>query len=46
MVGWPTSRSRLNPFEAHLGQIERVDKYVDHANRITLINEIIEAFGQ
>ena len=46
MVRWPASRRRLNPFEAHLGQIERIDKHVDHANRVALVNEIIEAFGQ
>ena len=34
-------RSKLN-----LGQIERIDKHVDHANRVVLVNEIIEAFGQ
>ena len=34
VVRRPTSRRRLNPFEAHLGQIERIDKYVDHANGI------------
>ena len=34
------------PLKAHLSQIERIDKHVDHANRIALVNEIIEAFGQ
>jgi hypothetical protein len=33
------------PLEAHLGQIERVDKHVDHANRVTLGNEISKSFG-
>jgi hypothetical protein len=46
MVRRPTSCRRLNPFEAHLGQIERFDKRIDHANRVALINEIVEAFGQ
>jgi hypothetical protein len=32
---------RLNPLEAHLDQIERVDKRIDHPSRITLVNEII-----
>jgi hypothetical protein len=32
--------------KAHLSQIERIDKHVDHANRVALVNEIIEAFGQ
>ena len=46
MVRRPTGCRRLDPFEAHLSQIERIDKHVDHANRVILINEIIEAFGQ
>jgi hypothetical protein len=33
-------------FKAHLGQIERIDKRIDHSNRVVLVNEIIEAFGQ
>ena len=46
MVRRPASCRWLNPLEAHLGQIERIDKHIDHPNRITLVNEIIEAFGQ
>ena len=46
MVRWSTSCRWLNPLEAHLGQIERTDKHIDHPNRITLVNETIEAFGQ
>jgi len=46
VVRWPTSRRRLHPLKAHLSQIERIDKYVDHANRVALVNEIIEAFRQ
>jgi hypothetical protein len=46
VVRGPTSRRRLHPLKAHLGQIERIDKHVDHANRVALVNEIIEAFGQ
>jgi hypothetical protein len=38
----PTCCRRLNLLEAHLGQIERVDKHIDHANRIALVNEILE----
>ena len=34
------------PFKAHLGQIERIDKHVNHANRVAIVNEVIEAFGQ
>jgi hypothetical protein len=46
MVRWPTSCRRLRLLKAHLSQIERIDKYVDHANRVALANEIIKAFGQ
>jgi hypothetical protein len=46
MVRRPTGCRRLHSFEAHLGQIERIDKHVDHANRIIFVNEIIEAFRQ
>src|ERR1700749_4462073 len=46
MVRRPTSCRRINPFEAHFGQIECIDKRIDHANRVALVNEIIEAFGQ
>jgi hypothetical protein len=46
LVRRPTSRRRLNPLKPHLGQIERIDKHIDHANRVTIVNEIIEAFGQ
>jgi hypothetical protein len=46
VVRRPTRCRWLNPFEAHFSQIERIDKRIDHANRITLVNEVIEAFGQ
>jgi hypothetical protein len=46
VVRRPTRRRWLNPVKAHLGQIERVDKPIDRANRVALVNEIIKAFGQ
>ena len=46
MVRRSTSRRRLHSREAHLGQIERIDKHVDRTNKIALINEIMEAFEQ
>src|SRR4051794_33361353 len=46
MIRRPACCRRLNPLKSHLGQIERIDKHVDHANRVALINEIVEAFGQ
>ncbi len=46
MTGGPPGRRRLHSIEPKFGQIERVDKSVDDANRIALVDEIIEAFGQ
>ena len=46
MVRRSTSCRWLNPLETHLGQIERTDRHIDHPNGITLVNEIIETFGQ
>lgn len=46
MIRRPASRCRRNSTEAHLGQIKRIDKLVDRANRVVLVNEIIEAFMQ
>ena len=46
MVRWPTSRRRLHPLKAHLSQIERIDKHVNNANGVVIVNEVIEAFGQ
>ncbi|MBB4258098.1 hypothetical protein GGD64_002110 [Bradyrhizobium sp. CIR3A] len=46
MVRRPTGARRLRNLKAHLGQTERSDKYVDHANRVALANQVIEAFGQ
>jgi hypothetical protein len=45
MIRRTPRRRRVHPNETHLGQIERI-KHVDHANRVILVNEIIEAFGQ
>ena len=46
MVGRPTGRRRLHSIEPKLGQIEHTEEGVNQANRIALVNEIIEAFGQ
>jgi hypothetical protein len=35
MIGRPSSCRRLHPLEAHLGQIQRIDKHVDNANAET-----------
>ena len=46
MIGGPARCFRHNALEPKLGQIERIDKRVDRANRIALIDPLIEAFGQ
>ena len=46
MIGGPSRRCRLDPIKAQFSQIESSDEGVDHANRIALVDEIIEAFGQ
>ena len=46
MIGRPAGRRRLDPVEPELGQIERIDERVDHANRIALVDQVIEAFRQ
>ena len=46
MIRRPTCRRRRNPLKAHLRQIQRIDKHVDHANWVVLVNKIIKAFGQ
>ena len=38
--------SWLNTVKAQLTQIERIDKDINHANWIALVDEIIETFGQ
>src|SRR2546426_2299316 len=40
VVRWRTSRRRL-PLKAHLSQIESIDKHIDRANRVAIVNEII-----
>jgi len=46
MVRPPTGGRRLRNLKAHLSQTERIDKYVDHAKRVALVNQVTEAFGQ
>jgi hypothetical protein len=46
MIAGPAGRCRLDVIEAHLGQVERVDERIHRANRIALVNPIIEAFRQ
>ena len=46
MIGGPARYFRRHAFEPEFGQIERIDVRVQRANRIALIDPIIEAFGQ
>jgi hypothetical protein len=44
--GGSSGRCRLNTVEPEVGEIERVDERIDHANRIVLVDPIIEALRQ
>ena len=46
MVRRSTSCRCSTPSKLISAKIERTDKHIDHPNGITLVNEIIEAFGQ
>ena len=46
MIGRPPRRLRLHPIEPQIGEIERIDERIDHANRIALVDPVIEAFRQ
>lgn len=46
LKGGAAGRRRVDTCKANLGQIQRIDKDVDHPNRIALVDEIIQAFGQ
>ena len=44
MIGRPPGFRRLDPFEPELGQIEPIGECVDHANRIVLVDPVLQAF--
>ena len=46
MIAWPSRRRGLDPREAKCAQIKRIDESIDRTNRIDLIDEVIETFGQ
>jgi hypothetical protein len=46
VVGRPACRRRLDALEAEIGQIERVDKAINHTNGIALLDPLIKAFRQ
>src|SRR5262245_56927975 len=45
VAAWSVGR-RPDSLKAQLGNIECIDEGIDHANRIALINPVIEAFRQ
>src|SRR5262249_6982756 len=46
MIGRPPRRRRFDPVKAQLSNIQCIDEGIDHANRIALVNPVIEAFRQ
>jgi hypothetical protein len=44
MVRGPAGDLGINPVEPQIGQIEFINKYVDHTNRIVLANPVFQAF--
>ncbi len=46
MIGRPTGRLGIDSAEPKLGQIEFIDKDVDHANRIVFDDLVFQAFGK
>ena len=44
MIRRPAGELRINPVEPQIGQIELIDKYVDHTNRIVLANPVFQTF--
>ena len=46
MIAGPAGRRWLDIIEAQFGEIERVDERIDRANRIALVDPVIEAFRQ
>ena len=46
MIGWPSSVRRRDPFEPQFSKIERIDKRIDHSNRIVLVDPVVQTFGK
>ena len=44
MIGWPPSVRRLDPFEPQFRKIDRIDKRVDHSNRIRFADPVVQVF--
>jgi transposase len=46
MIRGPAGRGRIDPIEPEVAQFQRIDEHIDRANRIALVNPIVEAFRQ
>ncbi len=46
MKGGPPGRCRLDTIEPETAEIERIDEGVDHANRVLLVDPVVEALRQ
>ena len=46
MVCWPAGRCRINAIEPEVAEFQRIHEHIDRANRIALLDPIIEAFRQ
>ena len=46
MVRRPARRCRINTIEPEVAQFQRIHEHIDRANRIALVDPIIEAFRQ
>jgi hypothetical protein len=46
MVRRPASRGRINPIEPEVAEFQRIHEHINRANRIALVDPIIEAFRQ
>ena len=46
MVGRPAGLGRIDAREPQIAEVERIHEHIDRANRIALVDEVIEAFGQ
>jgi len=46
MIRGSPCRLRIDPAEIERTEIKRVDKHVNHTNRVVLVDPIIQAFGK
>src|SRR3979411_130373 len=46
MIRGPAGRCRVDAIEPEVAEFQRIDEHIDRANRITLVDPIIQAFRQ